>query len=148
MNSTLLKQALAIFLFVAADCASAQTTPVDIIDSQKPPAGFVAPKAAEARDLSMAKYARESFVAGEEGVVALRVLVRRDGSVGDAQIALSSGSTRLDRSAQDVIRDWRYLPATVNSASVDTWVPGNIIWAPQTLRFEFSAEQVRKLGAY
>src|SRR6266700_8107449 len=148
MNSRLLQQALAMFLFVAADCASAQTTPADIIDSQKPPAGFVAPKPAEARDLSMAKYARESYLAGEEGVVALRVLVRRDGSVGDVQIATSSGSARLDQSARDVVTDWRYRPATVNGAPVDSWVPVNIIWALQTLAFGLSADQAMNFGAY
>ena len=68
------------FLFVATDCASAQTASTDTIDSQKPPAGFIAPKRTETRDLSMAKYAHESFLAGEEGVVGLRVLVRHDGS--------------------------------------------------------------------
>jgi TonB family protein len=148
MNSRLLKQALAMLLFVAAGCASAQTASTDIIDSQKPPAGFVAPKPAGARDLSMAKYARQSYLAGEEAVVTLRVLVRHDGSVGDVQIATSSGSARLDQSAHDVVGDWRYQPATVNGAPVDSWVPVNIIWALQTLRFELTADQAKNLRAY
>src|SRR6266480_1599687 len=135
MNCRLLKQAFAALLLIAAYPASGQTTSTDAIDSQKPPAGFVAPKPAEARDLSMAKYARESFLAGEEGIVTLRVLVRSDGSVGDAQIADSSGSPALDRYARDLVKDWRYQPATVDGTPVDTWIAVNIVWALQTLRF-------------
>src|SRR5947207_5408670 len=148
MSGRLLTQALAAILFIAADYASAQTTSADILDSRKPPAGFVAPKPAEARDLSMAKYARESFLTGEEGVVALRVLVRRDGSVGDSQIADSSGSPALDRYARDLVKDWRYQPATVDGTPVDTWIAVNIVWALQTLRFNLSLEQVKNMSTY
>ncbi len=96
----------------------------------------------------MAKYATQSFFDGEEGVVSLRVLVRKNGSVGETQIAVSSGSQRLDKSAQDTIKDWRYLPATVNGTPVDTWIPVNVVWALLTLRFNLSPEQVKNMSTY
>src|SRR5262249_55879249 len=129
------------------DYASAQTSS-DVVDSAMPPAGYAPPKPAAERDLSMAKYARDSFLDGEEGVVALRVLVRKDGSVGDAQVVISSGAPRLDKYAQDAAKDWRYEPGRVDGAAVDTWVSVNIIWALQTLRFDMSPEQVMNMATY
>src|SRR4029079_9846498 len=77
-----LKNTITAFVLAAVSQADAQA-PSDPIDSTKPPAGFVAPKPAAERDLSMTTYATESFLAGEEGVVDLRILVRKDGSVGE-----------------------------------------------------------------
>lgn len=47
----------------------------------------------------------------EEGRVLLRVLVGADGRAERVEIALSSGSERLDRAAQDAVRRWRFVPA-------------------------------------
>lgn len=121
---------------VAQDSAASAAA----IDSRNPPAGYVAPKPDGPRDLSMTTYARESFLDGEEGVVGLRVLVRGDGSVGDAQITDTSGSSRLDQSALNVVKDWRYQPATVNGTPAETWVPVNIVWSLKTLRFQVTRD--------
>lgn len=48
---------------------------------------------------------------GEEGTVLLELLVMPDGSVGDIRIKASSGHPRLDRSALEAVRRWRYTPA-------------------------------------
>lgn len=142
-----LKGTVAALLLAVANYAVAQT-PADAVDATMPPAGYVAPKPAAERDLSMATYAKESFLAGEEGVVDLRILVRNDGSVGEVQIVNSSGSAKLDQSAQNAVRDWRYVPATVNGAAVDTWIRANIVWALQTLRFDLSPAQIKNMSTY
>jgi TonB family protein len=147
MNRTWLKSTIAALLLFASDQASAQT-PSDAIDSAMPPAGYVAPKPAAERDLSMATYAKESFLDGEEGVVGLRVLVRKNGSVAEAQVATSSGTPRLDQYAQATVKDWRYVPANVNGTPVDTWIRVNVIWALQTLRFELDPNFGSRIGAY
>jgi TonB family protein len=135
-------------LLFAIQASAQEARPANVIDAQSPPAGFVAPKADGVRDLSMAKYARESFLAGEEGIVGLRVHVRQDGSVAETQIATSSGSSRLDQAAKDVVEDWRYQPATLNGSPVPAWIHVEIIWALQTLRFELKPEQARSLSTY
>jgi periplasmic protein TonB len=49
---------------------------------------------------------------GEEGVVELKALVLEDGRVGDVALVQSSGYARLDESALQAVRRWRYmLPA-------------------------------------
>ncbi|MEZ5504459.1 MAG: energy transducer TonB [Gammaproteobacteria bacterium] len=48
---------------------------------------------------------------GEEGTVMLELLVLKDGSVGDIRVKESSGYPRLDRSALEAVRRWRYTPA-------------------------------------
>src|SRR5882757_6593119 len=121
MNAKLLTQIIFACLIASTNSTSAQTVPPEIIDTQKPPPGFVRPKATEPHDLSMAKYAKESFLDGEEGVVALRLHIRRDGSVAESEITTSSGNKRLDQYAIDTVKDWRYQPATLNSAPVDAW---------------------------
>ena len=48
---------------------------------------------------------------GEEGRVVLRVHVRADGTVDEVQLHASSGSPRLDQSALDTVRRWKFVPA-------------------------------------
>lgn len=60
---------------------------------------------------------------GAEGVVVLQVLVREDGSVGEARVRKSSGFELLDESALRTVRDkWRFLPARRNGKPVESWV--------------------------
>lgn len=134
-----------VVLFCTSGHAAEQS---GVIDSRNPPPGFSPPMADAARDLSMAKYARDSFLEGEEGVVHLRVLVRRDGSVGDSQVERSSGSLRLDKYAQDIVKDWPYQPGRLNGDPVDTWIPVDIVWALQTLRTDAPPDLIRILATY
>lgn len=60
---------------------------------------------------------------GEQGIVLLRVHVRADGSVAAAEIKQSSGSTLLDDSALQTVREsWRFMPARLDGVPVESWV--------------------------
>ena len=58
----------------------------------------------------------------EEGRVVLRVLVNARGSADEVQISDSSGHPRLDDSARDTVRHWRFVPAKRGSEPVSGWV--------------------------
>lgn len=58
---------------------------------------------------------------GEQGVVELRVFITPEGRAADVQLVKSSGSARLDRSAMDSIREWRFLPARQSGRPVGAW---------------------------
>jgi TonB family protein len=148
MNRFVLTSAICLSLLFGAQLSIAQDSSTTVVDVKNPPAGFVGPRAAEERDVSMAKYAPEAYVDGEEGIVDLRALVRQDGSVADAQVLTSSGSARLDQAAQEMVKGWRYVPATLNGTPVEASIPVQIIWALETLRFEMTREQAANLGSY
>ncbi|MBI3246326.1 MAG: energy transducer TonB [Deltaproteobacteria bacterium] len=60
---------------------------------------------------------------GEQGTVLLRVRVRADGSVAEAEVKQSSGSTLLDDTALRTVRDsWRFTPARLNGMPMESWV--------------------------
>jgi TonB family protein len=101
---------------------------MEMDDISKPPSGGVAPRPIGPRDITMANYPLESFVAGEEGTVSLRALVLADGAVESANIERSSGSVRLDNAAVDLVRTWRYQPATQDGVTVAARFPVNIDW--------------------
>jgi protein TonB len=66
-------------------------------------------------------YPRMSQRLGEQGTVVLRVLVRGDGTAGAVEVKSSSGFTRLDQSAVDAVKTWRFNPATIDGKPVDEW---------------------------
>ena len=49
---------------------------------------------------------------GVEGSLRLRVTVAADGSVAEVEVAESSGSEALDRSAVETVRGWTFIPCT------------------------------------
>ena len=60
---------------------------------------------------------------GQQGVVMLRVRVRPDGSVAEAELVQSSGSALLDESALRTVREsWRFVPAHRDGTAVESWV--------------------------
>jgi protein TonB len=59
---------------------------------------------------------------GEEGKVVLRVHVNERGLPDDVQVRTSSGSERLDTTAQETVRHWKFVPARRGDATVDAWV--------------------------
>ena len=60
---------------------------------------------------------------GQQGVVVLRVRVRPDGSVAEAELVQSSGSALLDESALRTVREsWRFVPAHRDGTAVESWV--------------------------
>lgn len=58
---------------------------------------------------------------GEQGVVVLKVLITPDGRASEVLLLMSSGHARLDRSAMDTIREWRFVPARKGGRPVAAW---------------------------
>jgi protein TonB len=65
---------------------------------------------------------------GEEGKVVLRVSVNAQGSADSVEIRTSSGSQRLDESAQKTVRNWKFIPAKRGEVAVQSWVLVPIIF--------------------
>ena len=59
---------------------------------------------------------------GEQGRVVLRVLVNPSGSADEVQVRTSSGYPRLDASARETVRGWKFVPARRGTQSVAAWV--------------------------
>lgn len=59
---------------------------------------------------------------GEEGKVILRVSVTPQGTADSVEIKTSSGSPRLDESAQKTVRNWKFIPAKRGGDAVQSWV--------------------------
>lgn len=58
----------------------------------------------------------------EEGQVMLRVFVSSEGVPDKVELQQTSGYLRLDTAAQEVVRQWRFVPARQGDASVSAWV--------------------------
>ena len=52
----------------------------------------------------------------------LRVHVTADGNATEVQLHASSGSSRLDQSALDAVRRWKFVPAKRGPDPVAAWV--------------------------
>ena len=65
-----------------------------------------------------AEYTAQARQAGIQGVVRLRAIVRRDGTVDSVQVIQGLGSG-LDDAAIAAVRQWRFQPATRNGEAVD-----------------------------
>lgn len=59
---------------------------------------------------------------GEQGKVQLRVLVNADGTAAQVELKASSGSARLDQSALDTVKRWRFVPAKQGTQAIAAWV--------------------------
>lgn len=59
---------------------------------------------------------------GEEGRVVLRVFVDTEGKPEKVELKSSSGFPRLDQSAEDAVRRWKFVPAKRGDETVATWV--------------------------
>jgi len=66
-------------------------------------------------------YPAASRRAGEQGRVLLSVYILPDGSVGEIKLKQSSGHPRLDQSALDAVRRWRYVPAKRGNEPIPYW---------------------------
>jgi len=58
----------------------------------------------------------------EQGRVVLRVHVEADGRAAEVQLHSSSGSPRLDQSALDTVRRWKFVPARLGREPTAAWV--------------------------
>jgi TonB family protein len=58
---------------------------------------------------------------GEQGIVTLNVFVNSDGSVSELRIKSTSGYKRLDESAVEAVKLWRFNPAIEYGKAVSAW---------------------------
>ncbi len=65
---------------------------------------------------------------GEAGKVVLRVYVTPLGTAESVEIKTSSGSQRLDESAQKTVRTWKFIPAKRGDTAVQSFVLVPIIF--------------------
>jgi protein TonB len=66
-------------------------------------------------------YPSSSRRAGEEGTVRVKVFVDENGRPKEVAIAKSSGFSRLDQTALEAVRKWRFVAATNAGTPVSTW---------------------------
>jgi len=59
---------------------------------------------------------------GEQGLVKLRVFVTAGGDPYAIELKEGCGFPRLDRAAQDAVRQWKFVPARRGEQPVDAWV--------------------------
>jgi protein TonB len=59
---------------------------------------------------------------GEQGLVLLRVFVTAHGDPNAVELKTGSGYSRLDRAAQDAVKQWKFVPAKLGEQAVDAWV--------------------------
>jgi protein TonB len=70
---------------------------------------------------------------GLEGVVTLTIEMRADGTVGEVQVARSSGSSVLDDAARQAVQQWTHTPATRNGRPITQWASQEIYFTlPKT----------------
>ncbi len=100
----------------------------------KPPPAPVAiarvpPKQNPRRPPSLPDYPPQAKRLGLEGSTVLRLYILEDGSVGDAQIAQSSGHEQLDEAAlRHAKRAWKFMPGTEGGKPVPMWFEFRVVW--------------------
>lgn len=67
-------------------------------------------------------YPNASRRLGERGVVLLRVLVTATGEPAKVDLKKTSGYARLDESALEAVRNWKFVPARLGEKPVEAWV--------------------------
>ncbi len=101
----------------AAEAVSTEAQPVD--DTPAPESSITLPRFnADYLNNPPPVYPTLARRLGEQGRVMLRVLVRPDGTPAEVEIYRSSGFSRLDRTALDAVRKWRFIPAQQGDAPV------------------------------
>lgn len=118
---------------LAAPAETPAPTPIAVAPAPTPvaaPAPAVVPAAAPSQprfdadylDNPKPAYPAISRRLNEQGRVMLRVHVAADGSASEVQLQASSGSSRLDQSALDTVRRWKFVPARLGKDPVAAWV--------------------------
>jgi protein TonB len=67
-------------------------------------------------------YPNASRRLGERGIVLLRVLVTATGEPAKVDLKKTSGYARLDESALEAVRNWKFVPARLGETPVEAWV--------------------------
>lgn len=97
-----------------------QSVPQPVPETRPDPV-LVQPQIDPARPLSEPAYPPQDVRIGNTGTVLLSVLVMPDGRVGEVRLDRSSGHARLDASALNEARRWRFKPGTQDGAAVPMW---------------------------
>ncbi|HEX2828211.1 MAG TPA: TonB family protein [Burkholderiales bacterium] len=101
----------------------APVAPVAVAPPPAPPAPVIPPSFNAAYlNNPGPEYPLVSRQMGEEGRVILRVFVNENGLPEQVQVRTSSGFTRLDTTAQDTVRRWKFTPARRGDTPVGAWV--------------------------
>jgi len=75
-------------------------------------------------------YPDDALNSGQEGIVRLRLSIARDGKVNRVVILRSSGSATLDRRTADwILKRWRFYPATRNGTPIDSQADLSVMFA-------------------
>lgn len=82
------------------------------------------------------EYTAEATKAGTEGLVVLRTVIGVDGSIRDAWVTQPLEDS-LDQAALDVIRQWRFAPATLNGQPVE-------VYYDLTINFQLDGEEPKE----
>jgi TonB family protein len=90
------------------------------------PDGTLPPRIMES---TPAPYPESAVASGMAGRVVLMVLVRRDGSVGDASVSRGLAHA-LDESALRTVRDWKFVPAMRNGKAVEVVLEVEVEFRP------------------
>jgi periplasmic protein TonB len=110
---------------VEAQAAKQTSPPVPIpVSATVPPAAAVTEPRFDAAylDNPAPVYPALSRRMREEGRVILRVYVEPSGRASQTEIKTSSGSPRLDQSAQDAVSHWKFFPALRGAVAIGAWV--------------------------
>lgn len=68
------------------------------------------------------RYPPDALSARLEGIVMLRVVVRKDGTAADVRLHETSGVDSLDDAARAAVKDWRFVPAREFGTAVEATV--------------------------
>lgn len=98
----------------AAKAVVASSTPEPVIEPPRFNADYL--------DNPSPAYPRLSRRSGEEGRVLLRVQVDNNGLPTQITLHQSSGFSRLDESAMETVRQWKFVPARKGGQTVEAWV--------------------------
>lgn len=97
-----------------------------------PPAPVAAPvrvaPVVTANACEIPPYPKAAQRMGEEGVVALSILIGADGRVSDSRVVKSSGSKNLDRATQAGLSLCKFKPGSLDGKPVEMWVPFSYRW--------------------
>ena len=101
--------------------ATAMSAPAQTAARPAPPAVVLPSSDADYLNNPPPSYPRMSRRMGEQGTVVLRVLINTEGRAEQAEVRTSSGYTRLDETALETVRRWRYVPGKRAGVAEAMW---------------------------
>jgi periplasmic protein TonB len=92
------------------------------------------------KGLTHPKYPKEAARLGQQGTTELNLNIAENGSITDAQIASSSGSTILDQTiAEHALRHWKFTPCMGEGKPISCW---------HKFTFQWNIENANKSGTW